>query len=488
MRKNIQFLALIIALSSIIFSGVIFLNFDKNKNEVNNLISSWYLKGPKRSPLYKRIERAVDNIWIIDVHSHLGSEQTFLDRKLKGEIDVFKHIMGSDVRNDLISSGMPPEDLGYVLNTENSLEDRWRKFYPYWKNTKNSGDLKNWPIAFRDLFGITDFNEDTYKEVHRKLIESYNKNGWYRYVLKEKGKIDLTITDQGNTVAKNVTGITGEFLLRAERFDNFVMVDKTSIKSIESDVNISINSLDDLIKALDITIKKGIEEKNVIAIKIALAYVRILRFDDVPKIEAEKIFNKKFLTEKPVTDEESKKLQDYIMHQIIQHSIKYNVPMAIHTGWQTGSAGHYITNANPTHLTNLFFKFKDARFDIFHGGYPYMGEMGILAKNFPNVYINMVNMYATGYLSTKFYLEEWLDIVPNNKIIAFGGDEGTVEGIYADSRVARRLITEVLTKKVEEGRFSEKEAIEIAQKILRDNALTLYKLKKEGDRFVRIAN
>ena len=465
-QKNILFLALF----SILFFGIIFLNCSNNK--ADGMV-------PKKSKVYHRIKRAVDDIYIIDSHSHLRTEEAFLERKR----DVFEHMLGTDIQNDLMSSGMSPEDVGYVINPENSLEERWKKFYPYWKNIKNAGDFKNWPIALRDLFGIDDFNENTYKEVNKKLIESYKK-GWFRYVLKEKGRIDLTITDTRLRSDPNLKNINGEFFLRVERFDNFVTVNKNNIKSIESSTNISINSLDDLIKALDKAIRKGVEEEHVVAIKSFLAYSRILRFDDVLKSEAEKIFNKKFFTNRTVTDEESKKLEDFIMHQVIQHAIKYDIPIAFHTGWQSGT-GNYLTNSNPTHLTNLFLKYKEARFDIFHGAYPYMGELGILAKNFKNVYINMNNMYSTSWLSTQMYIEEWLDIVPVNKIIAFGGDDGTVEGIYAGSKVARRLLTEVLAKKVEEGRFSEEEAIEIAQKFLRDNCLKLYKLKKVGDRFVR---
>ena len=110
----------------------------------------------------------------------------------------------------------------------------------------------------------------------------------------------------------------------------------------------------------------------------------------------------------------------------------------------------------------------------------------MLAKNFPNVYINMNEMYSFSPSMTKWNLEEWLDAVPNNKIIAFGGDDSSIEQIYAASVIARHIVAEVLAKKVVEGQFSEIEAIEIARRILRDNVLKMYKLKKVGKRFVRI--
>jgi len=76
--------------------------------------------------------------------------------------------------------------------------------------------------------------------------------------------------------------------------------------------------------------------------------------------------------------------------------------------------------------------------------------------------------------------------IDSNKIMAFGGDFGeVVEGTYGHFVIARKNVTEVLTKLVEDGYYSEEDAILIAKRILRENALELYQLKKVGDYFER---
>lgn len=69
---------------------------------------------------------------------------------------------------------------------------------------------------------------------------------------------------------------------------------------------------------------------------------------------------------------------------------------------------------------------------------------------------------------------EWLDEVPANKILGFGGDYLSVEGTYGHSVIARDNVARVLAAKVEEGDYSLEDARKYASWILRDNALGLF--------------
>jgi predicted TIM-barrel fold metal-dependent hydrolase len=171
-----------------------------------------------------------------------------------------------------------------------------------------------------------------------------------------------------------------------------------------------------------------------------------------------------------------KTFQDFIVHRLVQLAIKHNLPVQIHTGLQEGNE-NIITSGNPTDLTNLFMEYKEARFDIFHGSYPYVGELAVLAKNFQNVYIDMAWLHIISPYVARRALSEWLDTVPSNKILGFGGDYVFVEGIYGHSVLARDNVARVLAKKVEEEGYSLVEAKELARMILRDNALNLFSLK-----------
>jgi predicted TIM-barrel fold metal-dependent hydrolase len=154
---------------------------------------------------------------------------------------------------------------------------------------------------------------------------------------------------------------------------------------------------------------------------------------------------------------------------------KYDLPIQIHTGLQTYN-GNFITNSNPTLLTNVFFRFPKVKFILLHAAYPYGGELAALAKNFPNVYIDMAWAPIISPSYSIRYLQEFLETVPSNKISVFGGDCSHVEGTYGASVMAREIVEKCLADMVKSGYFTEKEAVVLANKLLRENAIKIYKL------------
>ena len=158
-----------------------------------------------------------------------------------------------------------------------------------------------------------------------------------------------------------------------------------------------------------------------------------------------------------VAIEEMKPLQDYIIHEMIREAEKRRLPVQIHTGLHEGNE-NIIDNSNPVHLVNLFMEYRGAKFDIFHGGWPYCGELGALAKNFPNVYIDMCWMHIISPSRSRSALSDLLDEVPANKIMGFGGDYLFVEGVYGHAVIAKENIARVFAEKVDEGSYTMDEA------------------------------
>lgn len=150
-----------------------------------------------------------------------------------------------------------------------------------------------------------------------------------------------------------------------------------------------------------------------------------------------------------------------------------NLVIQIHAGLLEGN-DNVLTNSDPTLLVNLFSEYKEAKFDVFHGAYPYTRELAALAKNFPNVYVDMCWLHVISPSRARQALAEWLDTVPSNKIFGFGGDYVFAECIYGHSAMARENIARVLTEKVEEGTFTEVQAIDLARKLLHDNAYEFF--------------
>jgi len=154
---------------------------------------------------------------------------------------------------------------------------------------------------------------------------------------------------------------------------------------------------------------------------------------------------------------------------------EYDMPVAFHTGIQA-CGPNILGNSDPELLTNLFTEYPEIHFVLFHGSYPFGGKLTTLARNFSNVFIDMNWTYSISPEYAERYLTEWLEAVPASKIMAFGGDQRCVENTYGNLMVAKKIITDVLAAKVNNGYFTEQEALTVARMILYDNAMDFYNL------------
>jgi predicted TIM-barrel fold metal-dependent hydrolase len=162
-----------------------------------------------------------------------------------------------------------------------------------------------------------------------------------------------------------------------------------------------------------------------------------------------------------------------MFHQVVRLAEAHKFPFQIHTGLLAGNAC-FVENTNPKLLANLFHLYPGVKFDLFHIGYPYQEELGVLVKLFPNVYADFCWAHIISPPGSRRTLDEYLETVPVNKIMGFGGDYRFPELTYAHAKIARSNVAHVLTAKVESGLFSEDQALEVGRFLLRDNALKLF--------------
>jgi hypothetical protein len=444
------------------------------------------------SDLATRIKEVINAIQLVDTHEHLLAEEE-RHRAAQDFGYLFPHYASSD----LISSGMPPSLLEAVRATarpvlvermgrigwirkpppfaaparpDMSLEERWAALEPYWERIRYTGYGTCLRIALRDLFGVQELTRQTVGPLSEALAAS-RRAGWYRQVLREKAGIAVSIQDDYRTA------VDRELFVPVIRLEHFACpMNRGDLRNIEADTGQAIHSLDDLCRAMCLALERALMD-GAVGIKIGLAYRRNIRFEKVARADAERVFTRLFghLGEGPSWDE-ARPLQDYMIHQIVRAAIDHDVPVQIHTGLQEGNE-NLLANSNPTLLANLFLEYREAKFDLFHGGYPYMGEALALAKNFQNVYLDLCWLYIISPSAGARMLHEAIETVPANKIFAFGGDFIIPEGAYGHSRMARQVVSRVLVEKVEEGWLSEEEAAGLARKILRENPVALFKLQ-----------
>jgi uncharacterized protein len=414
-----------------------------------------------------RIREYIDTMKIIDNHEHL-SDPVFLRKTYF--ID-FMLLLNHYSYDDLISSGLPKEHFDKLFNSVTTPQQKWSIIEPYWAGSFNTANNRIALLAAKKLFKIDDINRHTVDSLSRRIARAYQTD-WPNHVLKDLCHIEWIIQDSEH----QLTGIDN--VKYVKRFSSWLNVrSKERIDSIATMHHEPIISLEDFVKSMEEEFYSAVG-KGIVAVKINIAYLRTLRIENVTTEEARKVFRsmRNGNGDVVLTNEEAKPLQDYMFHKLMDLAKRSRVPVVFHTGLQAGS-GNYTENSNPALLTSVFLRYPEIKFALFHGSYPFGGELSALAKNFSNVYIDMNWLYAISPSYSKRYLHEWLETVPAGKIMAFGGDFRNVENIYGELLIAREVITSVLCEKVADGYFSEKEALSIAQMILHDNASKFYQLR-----------
>jgi predicted TIM-barrel fold metal-dependent hydrolase len=429
---------------------------------------------------YQEIRKHIDSIRLIDTHEHLPPES----ERVNKIVDVLSQFYLHYASSDLISAGMSSEDLLYIKDTKIPIDYRWAVFEPWWERISNTGYSRCMEIAARDLYGVDGINSETYKQLSRKMMER-NKEGLYKWVLHKKAGIDICVLD----TLREDYDVDNDLFVPVIRVSEYAS--PRNVKDLEvlgKRFGNPIHNLGDFVNLV-----KGrfdALEGRVAALKIALAYDRSLLFEKRTFSEAEESLNKMFKTRgfswTPIEGteyselaqngpgkEELIPLQDYLVHLSIQEASRRGIPIQIHTGLHEGNK-NIISNSNPELLVNLFLEYGEAKFDIFHGGWPYSSQLSALAKNFQNVYIDMCWMHIISPSRAVSALDEWLDEVPVNKIMGFGGDFLCVEGSYGLSVMARHNVATVLAGKVDDGIYNRDEAKKYSDWILRDNPRRLY--------------
>jgi len=413
-----------------------------------------------------RIRNFIDSLWIIDTHEHLMDPEIIK----KSYCLDFSMLFLQNGYDDLVSAGMPDSLFTVLFNEELTPAQKWKIINPYFQNTFNTSFSRIILSGIKNLYGVDDLNESTVDTLSDLIVKAYSTD-WYGRILKDSCRIKYVIKD-----GEYMPGLDDTFRYE-KRFDSWLTI--TSKYRVDS---LAINQLDPIytLKDFEKSLRSAFEKevkKGMIAVKVFVAYYRTLNFENVEPVVANKVFRSLVNGDEDyvITDKDAKPLQDYMLHRLLDLAKEYKIPVAFHTGMQAGR-GKQLDNSNPALMTDLFNQYPEVKFVLYHGSYPFGGELSALAKSFKNVYIDMNWAYSISPSYSERFLNEWLETVPVSKIMAFGGDCMAVENTYSELKVAKRIITNVLCNKVREGYFSERDAVEVARMILFENASQLYNL------------
>ncbi|GAB4348485.1 MAG: hypothetical protein Kow0099_31060 [Candidatus Abyssubacteria bacterium] len=426
-----------------------------------------------KDELAKKLFAQIEQIHIIDTHEHLMNRQMLCDLGFN-LIHAFEF---EYLRDDLQTLGMDPN---LLLGRASEPDSLIPELLPLLKQTRNTTYFRALFRAFRDLHGLVGdcLEPVALHAASRSISAAYEKSDWYPRVIRDTCRIRYLLRDMDYLVAED------DFVKPVIRMDSYLILRHRhllqswlekdplfALRLTEAGYQERVRTFDDYLAVMDADFRKALEF-GAVAIKVGIAYNRTLQFDEVPIDEANLIFQ---LPDEKTTWTDIKRFQDFIMFRIIETAAGHNLPVQIHTGLLAGGT-NTLSHANPLHLTNIFLTFPHARFDVFHGGFPFTGELGSLALMFPNVYLDTCWLPLISYAGFKQALHEWLSYVPAGKFL-WGGDCFCAEGIYGAVVMMREALAEVLAQKVRDDEFDEELALYVARRILNQNAAGLFRLE-----------
>ena len=420
---------------------------------------------------YQKIKQALDAVPAIDTHDHLWPFD-----KLPGYNET-KHGRGMNLAGIWRNSYYRWFNPVTAWQPKMEFDEWWKQAKHDFKNARATSFYRYQLPAFQDLYGV-DFDritDDQARKLNRQIFENYKDQKWLYHVVTERANIELMFNDPYwgrydfethypfEVMVFNVTPLVyghhpSEFDKSAD--SPYVFAKKHGLP---------IDSLDDYLKVLDRLFLEA-KDHGAVCLKSTLAYQRTLSFENVPKSKAEVAFGKR---RTGLTTRQVKDFQDFIMWRLCELSAKYELPFQIHTGQAR------IQGSNPMLLVDMITTNPKTKFILFHGGFPWVGETGvILMRHSRHVWIDSVWLPTLSYTTAKRAFHEWLEVMPSNRIM-WGADCNHAEGIYGATEFTRMCLAEVLAEKIDRGDLTEKHGLQIGRQIMRDNALELFpQLKK----------
>jgi hypothetical protein len=436
---------------------------------------------PTKDTTYEALLAYADQIRVINTHEHQHWPEEFGDLNFR-----LPHLIKpSYLMSDVISAGAPGMDWNEIDTI--SLSNYWNRCGTGLDYTRSTSYYSHFIKGFQKLYDFDDlyFSKSNIGSLSAQIEANYaDYRTWFDRAFHQAG-FELMFLDQywkpfNTEVEESYYALTFHInqLVMSVSYPPEAGEEGPEIYRRAREDGYPIRNLDDYLAYGELLFDRNVEKKAV-CVKNSLAYARSLDFEDVPYELARDLFDR---PSSQLTDQERKQLQDFQFHWIIKKSMEHDLPIQIHTGYLAGN-GNTLDNGKPVKLNNLFLTYPDAKFVLFHGGYPWTGEYAAFGKMFPNVYLDLVWLPQISREEAIHALDEMLDGVPYNKFF-WGGDCALIEESTGSLEFGKEVVAEVLSKRIRRGLLTQEVAEDMIRCIFRENAIREFALaEKLGRQF-----
>jgi uncharacterized protein len=433
-------------------------NLDSDVAKGSNLVGRSYVIN-KKSDLWKYI----DTLKVIDTHEHIDREADLLGLKL----DVFD-MMIPYVIDNLQSAGMTRDEMKLISSKESDFKEKWDAFYKYYPFIKNTTYFLALHTALEDQCQLKSVSMEEFQRVSNLLTQDFAEKGFFKKFM-DRNKIESMLSFRSCSLAE-VRKSFGENNVNIVPTVSLIQVrDANSLENISRMTEMPIRNLDDILKGID----HLLSEYNALGIKnlkFGNGYYRELNFHNRTREEAESAFARIMRHDPGSTptlpntlSPDQTVLDDYLAVYIISLASKYKMNVIFHCGL-TAWNNNYVKYSHTSGMEWLFTTFPDVNFVLLHAGYPFFDEAMLLAKYYPNVYINMTWDHIIDREKSINIMKSYIEMLPTNKIHAFGGDYFYPQQIAGHLKFAKENIYFAFNDLIKKGIMT----IDEAKKVIYD--------------------
>lgn len=410
--------------------------------------------------------------WVVDAHEHLAPERD----RLNMEPDVcflFAHYLTGSLHaagfeagdGRVMNRGQVRE---FLLDTSRPVEERFavlERFIPAVRHTAYAEAM--WR-SLREVYGFEDITRDNYLDITAAMRQA-NKPGIYDDILARRCGIKYALTQCGHA------NLDKPFLVPVLNFA--LLIDfpagRKTVEERAAAVEMSVVTLSDYLDYCRAQLLDWRDKQRVVGMK-----TRSQPHCEPPGEDEAAALFATLMSHGRLAPQEAWALSLYLREKVIELCGELDLTVAVHAGvWDD------FRQLDPRHNIPLIVKYPQTRFDIYHMGMPWVRDTLFLGGNWHNVYINWCWSHIVSYYMTRSAMPEYVDFVPVNKIIAFGGDYSApcVEKVWGHLSMAQENVAEVLAMLVKDRRMTAERAVEVARMWFHDNPVSLYRLDRLGD-------
>jgi predicted TIM-barrel fold metal-dependent hydrolase len=245
---------------------------------------------------------------------------------------------------------------------------------------------------------------------------------------------------------------------------------------IEDSIN-GANNFDELKSIFELAMEGDDSAPRVVAWKSIAAYrggLGIEHIDDnFARADLDRV---KQLFDDGDTRIEAGALYHWLLMRAFEWAAQKSIPVQLHCG--IGDDDADLRTANPLCLRPILRdkRFAKTTFVLLHS-YPFVKEAAYLCSLYPNVYMDLSLACTLAAPFVDFSYMEALAMAPTTKILA-GTDGHTVpESHWYGALSTKRSLGNALSKLIFDGSLHERNAADVAARILHENARELYALE-----------